>query len=279
MMWMRLPILLFHFFLLSSVVSSLITSKNHHLHQRQWQVSYPSPSQVHGINAGNLETFSAAVAVGCSSLLGMRVNSMNIPKFGKIEGIGLIVAIITASHFSSLGISPSSHRFYDICWKCLPASLSLLLLSPIAEDKDTLQKADISSRIKATNNNKVKVLSKMRKSRVRDAARKEIIAVSIPFIFGCIGSILGCLLSYLICWLGKNNQSRFHTHILVGRKHYFFQPGKLLYEPSEAAVAAGCVISSYIGGSLNYLASAKVLQEGSAKVAATGVLRYVCLWS
>ena len=208
--------------------------------------------------------FISDVAIACSSLLGMKMNNINIPKFGKVEGVGPIVAIITASHFSSLGISPTSHRFYDICWKCLPASLSLLLLSPIVEEKGTVQTADIkSSRKNTTSNDKVKA-----------AARREITAVSIPFFIGCIGSILGCLLSYLFCWLGRHNQVRLHKHIWVGRNHYLFQPGKLLYEPSEAAVAAGCLISSYIGGSLNYLASAKIIAsaEGRSKVAATGVL-------
>lgn len=219
---------------------------------------------------------SAAAAIVCSSLLGMKLNNLNVPKLGKLEGVGPLVAIITASHFSSLGISPTSHRFYDICWKCLPASLSLLLLSPIVEENGIVQKADNKSRSrrKTASVNKVKVMRKVRRSRVRDAARREIMAVSIPFFIGCIGSILGCLLSYLLCWLGRNNQVRVHKHILLGRKHYFFQPGKLLYEPSEAAVAAGCLISSYIGGSLNYFASAKIIAstEGKAKVAASGVL-------
>jgi len=270
-MWLR-SILTFFFFVDSatSFQSSLIPNQKPLLHQRHVVFS-PSSSKLNSFNADTLETLSAAAAIACSSLLGM-----NVVKMGKLEGIGQIVAIITASHFSSLGISPTSHRFYDICWKwCLPASLSLLLVSPIVEEKDTVQMADNKSNCrKTTSNNIVKAASKVRRSRVRDAARREIMALSVPFFIGCIGSILGCLLSYTFCWLGRNNQVRVHKHILRGRKHYLFQPGKLLYEPSEAAVAAGCLISSYIGGSLNYLASAKIIAgaEERSKAAATGVL-------
>lgn len=260
------------------VTSSFQSSRTNILHQRRHHdVASSSPSShLNCFNTDTVETVSAAAAIVCSSLLGMKLNNVKVPKLGKLDGVGPLVAIITASHFSSLGISPTSHRFYDICWKCLPASLSLLLLSPIAEEVDTTQKAanKKSSRRMTASDNKVKIMSKVRRSRVRDAARQEIMAVSIPFFIGCIGSILGCLLSYLLCWLGRNNQARVHKHILLGRKHYFFQPGKLLYEPSEAAVAAGCLISSYIGGSLNYLASAKIIAstEGKSKVAASGVL-------
>ncbi len=250
--------------------SSLITPKKPTVHQSHQHVLFsPSSSQLNSLNADSLETLSAATAIACSSSLGMKLN-----KLDKLEGVGQIVAIITASHFSSLGISPTRHRFYDICWKwCLPASLSLLLLSPIVKEHDT-----ISNPGEEASNNIVNATSKTRRSRVRDAARREILAVSIPFFIGCIGSILGCLLSYFFCWLGRNNQVRVHTHILRGRKHYLFQPGKLLYGPSEAAVAAGCLISSYIGGSLNYLASAKIIAsvDGRSEVAATGVLSGAC---
>lgn len=246
-------------------VPRLIVPKDLHLRHQQQQQHHVSSSHLSSIlNANNLETLSAVAAIGCSSWIGMKVKDINIPKkLGKpsVEGVGHIVAIIAASHFSSLGISPSSHRFYDICWKCLPASLSLLLLSPIVEDNEDAT---------APNSNRMNIT----KSRVRDATRKEIMAVSIPFFIGCIGSILGCILSFFYCWLGRNNQLQAHKRIFAGRYHFGFQPGKLLLEPSEAAVAAGCLISSYIGGSLNYFASAKIIASGTiAKDAASGVLR------
>lgn len=180
-MWLRSSILTFFFFFVSSATSfqsSLIPNQKPLLHQRHVVFS-PSSSKLNSFNADTLETLSAAAAIACSSLLGMNVNKM-----GKLEGIGQIVAIITASHFSSLGISPTSHRLYDICWKwCLPASLSLLLLSPM-EEKDTVQMADNkSNRRNTTSNNIVKATSKVRRSRVRDAARREIMALSVPFFY------------------------------------------------------------------------------------------------
>ena len=145
-------------YIISSVSSfqvyRTIVPKDLHLRlrQQQQQQHHVSSSQLSSIiNANNLETLSAVAAIGCSSWIGMKVKDINIPKkLGKpsVEGVGHIVAIIAASHFSSMAISPSSHRFYDICWKCLPASLSLLLLSPIVEEDNEVATTPNSNKMK-----------------------------------------------------------------------------------------------------------------------------------
>ena len=175
-------------------------------------------------------TLTAAGAIVASTAIGMAADK----KVRYLRGAGSLITILAASHLSNLGLSPISHPFYELCWtKFLPASLALLLLAPTIPEEEQ-GKVDMNTSTGA--------------SRTRDAAREEIGAVSVPFVIGCLGSILGCLVSYFISLLGKENRNRIHSHILTGRKHFFWLPGHLLLQPTEAAVAAGCLCSSYIGG-------------------------------
>ena len=149
-----------------------------------------------------------------------------------LHGAGTMLTLLVASHLSNLNLSPSSHPLYEICWtKVLPASLALLLLSPNQTHEDD------------------------------DTTKEEIGAVSVPFLIGCIGSVLGCLVAFLVSVLGRENTSRAHSHILKGRKHFFWLPGHLLLKPAEAAVAAGCLCASYIGGSNNYFTCARIISK------------------
>ena len=113
--------------------------------------------------------------------------------------------------------------------KFLPASLSLLLLAPSIDEEICQEPRDIDD---------ISGFTRTRK-RTKDNDKYEIMAMSIPFLLGWLGSILGCLLSYFYCWLGKDNRHRAHKHILPGRKCFLFQPGCLLLEPTEATVAQG----------------------------------------
>ena len=52
----------------------------------------------------------------------------------------------------------------------------------------------------------------------------------------------------------------------------------MLLQPTEAAVAAGAVLASYIGGSMNYFATAKMIAvdqglSADAKIGAVEVLK------
>ena len=154
-----------------------------------------------------------------------------------------MITILFASHFSNLNISPSSHHLYELCWtKLLPASLALLLLTPNVQ---TDEEDSIATTTTSTS----------------DAAKEEIGAVSVPFVIGCLGSVLGCLVAFLVSVLGRENTNRTHSHILKGRRHFFWLPGHLLLKPSEAAVAAGCLCASYIGGSANYFSCARIISS------------------
>ena len=158
---------------------------------------------------------------------------------------------------------------YEVVWnRFLPASLSLLLLAPSVDDDEEVRNED-SDDIN---------LTKRKGKRIRDITRYEIGVTFVPFLLGCIGSTLGCLTSYFLCWLGKDNIHRVHKHnpMLRGKKHHIFRPGRLLLQPTEAAVAAGCLLSSYIGGSTNYFQTARMIaRDGDldATVGAEGVIK------
>ena len=220
--------------------------------------SLSPPSQLH-FSQCTAESLSAAAAIACPALVGMQADRLR-------SGIGPLITIVAASHFSSLGFSPSAHHLYEICWtRFLPASLSLLLLAPSLDEQTHQEARDVEGSTKT-------------RERTRDNAKDEIMAMAIPFLLGCLGSILGCLLSYFYCWLGKDNTHRVHKYILPGRKHLFFQPGRMLLEPTEAAVAAGCLLSSYIGGSMNYFATARMIARDQdlsvdANAGAQGVIQ------
>lgn len=203
---------------------------------------------------------TAASTIVIPTLAGLSIDSFfqrtRVRNLSKLRGIGALVTILSASIISGLGLCTSTHHIRELCWtRLLPASLSLWLVASTVEDESI----DTSSQHGTLN---------------------EIVAVSIPFAIGCIGSILGCLLSFTCCCVSRHNASRVHKRILPGRQHFFMTPGHLLLSPAEAAVAAGCLCSSYIGGPWNYFASMRILANDEslplfAKDAVRGVLGYV----
>ena len=189
----------------------------------------------------DVATVTAAGSIVISTAAGMLADK----HIRFLHGAGTMVTILVASHFSNLNLSPSSHHLYELCWtKLLPASLALLLLSPTVQSDEGDNASDITTSM-----------------RTEDAVREEIGAVSVPFVIGCLGSVLGCLVAFLVSVLGRENSSRAHSHILKGRKHFFWLPGHLLLRPSEAAVAAGCLCASYIGGSANFFSCASIISK------------------
>jgi hypothetical protein len=180
----------------------------------------------------------------------------HIPILNKLQGIGIPVTIMSASILSSLVKIPAMQSIHELCWSVLlPASLSLWLVASTIEEEN-------------------------RDSFPGDDVMDEVFAVSIPFFIGCIGSVLGTFLSYAYCCVGRNNATRTHKLILSGRQHFFLRPGHLLLSPAEAAVAAGCLCSAFIGGPWNYFASMRILENDEslpsfARDAVRGVLGYV----
>jgi uncharacterized membrane protein len=136
---------------------------------------------------------------------------------------GIVVSLFVASLLSSfLNCVPKVHPIYDYCWSTiLPASLALLLLS--LPSNQNARCRETTSKFSLSDNSVFGVVRRL----------------SIPFLFACIGSILGCTLSYLMCY------------------HYPL----LLLTPFDACQAAACLVASYIGGSVNFFATAAAIRQ------------------
>lgn len=75
----------------------------------------------------------------------------------------------------------------------------------------------------------------------RTAASKDVIwDVSVPFLMASIGSVVGCILTFFVCRVFPN----------------------LWLKPQEALLAACCLCASFIGGTVNFFATARVLGGG-----------------
>jgi uncharacterized membrane protein len=137
-----------------------------------------------------------------------------------IPNSGILSTLVLASLFSGFRVAPNSHFLYDLCWSTiLPASLALLLL---AMKSNTVS---INSDIKAG------------AAPVQDTVLEVVKRMALPFTISSIGSLAGCILSFgLCCW-----------------KPDWSMP------PEQAAVAASCLSASYIGGSVNFFATAAAI--------------------
>ena len=126
---------------------------------------------------------------------------------------------------------PQQHFFYDLCWSTvLPSSLTLLLFSlPTSSSNNAIQHHSKSS---------TAVAAYVQQQR-QQSALVTIQRLAVPFLIASIGSIIGCFLSFLMC---------------------YFNPEKLLSVP-EARQAAACLCASFVGGSINFFATSVIIQE------------------
>jgi len=108
----------------------------------------------------------------------------------------------------------------DFCWKLLPASLAFLLISPSNQQQECDDASTYSS------------------------AKDTVAAMSIPFIIGSLGSIIGCIISATVLKGGSDSASIFQMR-----------------SKNHAIIAAGCLVSSYIGGSVNFFATANIIES------------------
>ena len=134
-----------------------------------------------------------------------------------------ITLSVSALASNLLGSVPNVHPLYDYCWSTvLPASLAFLLLS--------LETTDRTDRTVCTVDNETE----------RPAGRSTWIGIrrmALPFAIASIGSVLGCLASFAI-------SLRFSSFLLP---------------PLAACQAAACLAASFIGGSVNFFATAAMI--------------------
>lgn len=214
---------------------------------------WTKPARVQGTHAAStstgLSSVSAATMAAAGSVALSAAAGMVASKSRLLSGAGTMVTLLVAAMLSNIGISPASNQVYELCWqKILPLSLALLLLAPQQDDYYRGLVRDRQSEWPSQDD-----------SRNESATKETISAVGVPFAIGSIGSIVGCIVSFITCVLGANNPTRVHSRILRGRKHFFWLPGHLLMLPVEAAVGAGCLCASYIGGSVNFFATARIV--------------------
>jgi len=176
----------------------------------------------------NASTMSAASSLALSSAVGI-LSNRRLKRIG--DGNGIILTLFTASILSNIKFAPSNHFLYDICWShFLPLSLSLLLLS----GSTSTSSSDITS-------------ENLPVSYTRSASN-QIKRLFPPFLIGCFGSIVGCTLSFFMFSSTTIKCSPFSSAIKDS-----------LFTPQISSLAAGCLCSSYIGGSINFFSTAKIL--------------------
>lgn len=175
-------------------------------------------------------------------------------KVVSVEGSSTVLTLCIASACSNCGwMLPTHHPIYDFCWsKLLPMSLALLLLAPddyndvtgvisaspsetISNDEDSSRSTDKIEEFSSPHEHSLKLNDKVR-------------ALGVPFFFGSLGSILGCIVASGLATISYKRRA---TNGIF----------KLAAMPvTESAIAAGCIVSSYIGGSVNFFATANVLR-------------------
>lgn len=148
-------------------------------------------------------------------------------KFISKSGGGQVITLLSAALLSNISsiVSwipklPTEHVLYDWCWSVfLPASLVFALLS---------------SSSKATESDEFSIDDRA------NTTKQCLQGMALPFFIGSIGSIVGCIASFSLI--------------------KFPMTPTLTTSPQVAsAILAGCLCASYIGGTVNFFAAAKIL--------------------
>lgn len=154
------------------------------------------------------------------------------------SGGGHVITLLTSALLpnlsqvlSSIPIRiPTKHYLYDWCWSVfLPASLVFALLSSSPSSSAMSSSSQNSTQTNSSESTNSKAILK-----------NTIQGMTIPFILGSIGSIIGCISSY----------------------HFISMP----YTRDISALLAGCLCASYIGGTVNFFAAANVLKKSISNV-------------
>ncbi|KAG7348415.1 DUF819 domain containing protein [Nitzschia inconspicua] len=164
----------------------------------------------------------ASMALAGSSLIGMQLSKW-MPSSGIL---GTLVSGAVAGNMLSQWV-PSSHVLYDLCFTLfLPGSLTLLLLAyqpPSLAGKDELGTSSSGSNVDGP--------------KAENSIRACILRVAAPFVIASLASLLGCWLSYrcagLYQWFGGDLE--------------------------RSRTAAACLSASYVGGSVNCMATARLV--------------------
>lgn len=206
---------------LADAFSSTRVVNRVHLQRRSFDVSQIPPSTPNSRLVASLSVTSNDFAAGGTLMLSSMIGMIS-EKFN-FSG-GHVVTLLSAALLSNTSRSvPTDHMLYNLCWSIfLPSSLVFALLSTSSTSKIDEQidpSSSSSSSLKHLSNKATKVNS-------------SILGMAVPFTAGSIGSIIGCCASFFLI---KFNDIK------------------------TTAILAGCLCASYIGGTVNFFAAAKIL--------------------
>ena len=207
-------------------------------HEKQWNNNIILPKISGQLKKSKLSTLSSSTsgshfAAGGTLLLSTVFGVLFNVKSNNSSG-GHVVTLLTAAILSNLSQSwdrlpdvPSEHFLYDWCWSIfLPASLVFALLSSSSLPKTMTTDDGLDTTNSPTSS---------------DVTKKCIQGMAIPFIMGSIGSVLGCMASFVSIPLPASSPLAARSTI------------------TSSAILAGCLCASYIGGTVNFFAAGKIL--------------------
>ena len=203
------------------------------IHNKKSKVHYqpPSTSSLSCTTMNIANTVRASGVLLGSSLIGCVAERRS-------PNTGIVTTMVVAACCSNLSLVPSQHVLYDLCWSTfLPASLAFLLLATDDNNNNNNNNSNSSHQSGKTSANNDKHSTSL-------STRAAIKTMSVPFFLASIGSILGCVLSFLVCQMFP----------------------QLWLSPKEAAIAASCLCASFIGGTVNFFATANVILAGSHNI-------------
>ena len=183
------------------------------------------------LSLSNSSNYAAGGTLVLSSLLGLFFDAISKQSGGHV--ITLLSAAVVSNlsqKYNRIPNIPTEHYLYDLCWSfVLPASLVFALLSSSTTPINTEEKPINTKDVIHTNH-----------SSNRNSTTKECIqSMSLPFLMASLGSIVGCLLSFLCIPLSTASSC--------------------LEAKTTSAILAGCLCASYIGGTVNFFAAGKLL--------------------
>ncbi|KAL3800799.1 hypothetical protein HJC23_001636 [Cyclotella cryptica] len=186
----------------------------------------------------DLSMYSSSNTIAASgTLLIGTLFGLLFDKISKTSGGGHVLTLLFAALVSNLSQVmsrvprvPTEHFLYDWCWGLfLPASLVFALLSSSSSSKQLSDDTESQSTPSSTDFN---------------VTRNCILNMATPFVIGSIGSILGCIVSFIFVPMTT----------LTSQSTSSIVPSKI-----TTAILAGCLCGSYIGGTVNFFAAAKLL--------------------
>lgn len=177
-------------------------------------------------------TTGASLAIVGSSLFGMQISRL-------VPSGGILGTLVCSAFFGNVCTRwiPNKHPLYDLCFSLfLPGSLTLLLLAyrpPRNNDEKSKSTTMTTTTMDAQNS-------------ISACIRR----IAMPFLITSLASLLGCMLSYWCALKFRWFQECAGAGVTAAGM------GKAR---ELARVTTGCMSASYVGGSVNFMSTARIV--------------------